>query len=120
LVEAAGVVPPCDARRALMERRDMELEIHYADDWAALYKDGKLERVGDSYLAEERALELLGVAIVQDNAFMRGQDYKDGVAKTLEEIEEFARLRDERKAEAAKKFAEAERLFAEARALEGQ
>jgi hypothetical protein len=34
---------------------ERKLEIHYADEWAALYVDGKLERVGDSYLAEERA-----------------------------------------------------------------
>ncbi len=96
----------------------MELEIHYADDWAALYKDGKLERVGDTYLAEERAFELLGVVIVQDAAFMRGQSHRDGVAQTVDEIDEYVRDRDDRKRLADQKRAEAERLLAEARELE--
>lgn len=95
----------------------MDLEIHYADDWAALYKDGKLDRVGDSYLAEERVLELLGVTVVHDDAFMRGQSHRDGVAQTLDEVAEYERERDERKKLADEKFAEAERLYAEARAL---
>jgi hypothetical protein len=77
-----------------------DLEIHYADDWAALYVDGKLERVGDTYHAEERALNLCGVVLVQNNAFMRGQTAADGVAKTLDEIRTYAADRDLRIARA--------------------
>lgn len=67
------------------------MEIHYANDWAALYVDGVLEpnTVGDSYHAEERAFEILGVRQVYDAAFMRGQDYRAGVARTLHEVREF-------------------------------
>jgi hypothetical protein len=96
----------------------MQLEIHYAEEWAALYKDGKLERVGDSYLAEERAFELLGVTIVQDDAFMRGQHHRDGVAKDLDEVDVYRWGRSARNETAAAKRAEAERLLAEARELE--
>lgn len=73
----------------------MKLEIHYAADWAALYVDGKLERVGDSYLAEERAFEMLGVTVVHDDAFMRGQSQRMGVADTLEEVAEWRTQRDQ-------------------------
>ncbi len=44
-----------------MGRGESNLEIHYAGEWAALYVDGKLEEVGDAYIAEERAFALLGV-----------------------------------------------------------
>lgn len=95
----------------------MDLEIHYDGEWAALYGDGKLITVGDADVAEEEALELCGVTIVRDNAFMRGQDHRDGVAQTLEEVAEYSDQRAARLADAAAKFAEAERLYAEARAL---
>ncbi len=93
----------------------MELEIHYADDeWAALYKDGVLERVGDAYLAEERAFELLGVKTVRDDAFMRGQTQASGVAHTLDEVATFVTERETKRRQAAALRAEAERLLAEA------
>lgn len=92
----------------------MKLEIHYADEWAALYVDGKLARVGDAYLAEERAFELLGVKIVQNDAFMRGQNQKSGVAQTLDEVAAFATEREEKRQRAAELRAEAARLLTEA------
>jgi hypothetical protein len=91
-----------------------KLEIHYADEWAALYVDGKLDRVGDSYLAEERAFEILGVRTVQDDAFMRGQSHRDGVAQTLDEVREFAKDREAKRARATELRAEADRLLREA------
>lgn len=66
-----------------------DLEIHYEGEWAALYVNGNLEEVGDSYHAEERAFELLGVTTIQDDAFMRGQTQRSGVANTLAEVEEY-------------------------------
>ena len=95
----------------------MDLEIHYAEEWAALYVDGKLERVGDSYLAEERAFELLGVKIVQDDSFLRGQTQAAGVAQTLDEVVAYSDERDEKRRRAAELRAEAERLTVEAAAL---
>lgn len=95
----------------------MELEIHYAEEWAALYVDGKLDRVGDTYNTEERAFELAGVTTVQDAAFMRGQNYRDGVAQTLEEVREYAADRDRRLAEAADLERQAADLNARAKEL---
>lgn len=94
----------------------MELEIHQAEEWAALYVDGKLDRVGDAYLADERALELCGVKVVQDNAFMRGQNQRSGVAQTLTEVEEYADDRARRLTEAADLERQATEL--QARAVE--
>jgi hypothetical protein len=95
-----------------------KLEIHYAEEWAALYVDGRLERVGDSYLAEERAFEILGVTTIQDDAFLRGQTSRDGVAKTLSDVAAYRAQRDEQRAEADRLRREAERLLAEASALD--
>lgn len=93
------------------------LEIHYAEDWAALYVDGKLDQVGDTSNTEERALEVLGVTTVHNDAFMRGQSQRSGVADTLDEVATYSRERQERldRAEALK--AEAAQLLAQAAAL---
>lgn len=92
------------------------LQLHHAGDWAALYVNGVLDVVGDAYLSRERALELCGVLEVDDDAFMRGQTSRDGVARTLEEVAEYRRTRDDGLARAAQLRTEAERLLA--RALE--
>lgn len=96
----------------------MELEIHYGDEWAALYRDGNLVIVGDSYRTEEEALTLLGVTLVHDDAFMRGQDRREGVAPTLADVAAYREGRGRRLAEAARLREEADRLRAEADALE--
>jgi hypothetical protein len=96
-----------------------DMEVHEAEDWAALYVDGKLDRVGDAYLADERIREIVGVRTVQDDAFMRGQGGRDGVAQTVAEVEAYARERRERQERAAALRAEAARLEAEAAGLAG-
>ncbi len=97
-----------------------EVEIHEADEWAAVYLDGKLQRVGDAYLADEWVRSHFGVTTVQDDAFMRGQTGRGGVAQTLDEVEEYARQRAARRAEVDRLRAEAARLEDEARDLERQ
>lgn len=96
----------------------MKLEIHYAEEWAALYVDGALTVVGDSYHAEEKAFELLGVQQIQDDAFMRGQTSSNGVAKTLEEVAAFRVDRTQREDRARALRAEAKRLLDAADELE--
>lgn len=98
----------------------MELEIHYDEEWAALYKDGLLVRVGDAYRTEEEAFAILGVTIVQDNAFMRGQGKADGVAKTLDEVHEYSEQRRLNQTRAADMREQAQCLLAEAVNLEKQ
>lgn len=95
-----------------------DLEIHYDEEWAALYVKGKLDEVGDAYVAEERAFALLGVTVVSDDAFMRGQNKQDGVAKTLAEVEAYRSSREASTAKAEELRALAAALRAEADAIE--
>jgi hypothetical protein len=93
------------------------IEVHTAGEWSALYFDGRLQTVGDSYHADEWIREHFGVVTVDDDAFMRGQGSRDGVAATLDQVAEYARERDARLARAAELRAEANRLLAEAEGL---
>lgn len=96
-----------------------KMELHSdGGEWSALYVDGKLEEVGDTYYVTERTLALLGVREVSDSGFMRGQTRREGVAKTLDEVEEYAeqRKKDLDTAEALR--VEAARLIAGAERLE--
>lgn len=94
-------------------------EIHYNDDnWAALYVDGKLEQVGDADLANERALEMLGVTLVHDDAFMRGQSQRVGVAQTLDAVKAFSEYRQDARTRAQQLRMQADQLTAQAKALE--
>lgn len=90
------------------------LELHYAEEWAALYVDGKLDQVGDSYNTEERAFELLGVPQIHDDAFMRGQDKRRGVAQTLDEVAEYQTRREQGAARAEELRAQAAELLRQA------
>lgn len=102
-----------------------QMEIHYdtedtggSGEWAGLYVDGKLVTVGDSYVAEEQALEMLGVRRVEDSAFMRGQGQRSGAAQTLEEVAAYRDERDAKLAEAARLRGQAEELRQQATHLE--
>jgi hypothetical protein len=96
------------------------LEIHYADDWAGLYVDGILDRVGDAYCVEERAFALAGVTQVQDAAFMRGQTQADGVAQTLADVEAYRVKRASDEQEAARLREQAAELLQRAAALDSK
>ena len=96
------------------------LQIHYAEQWAALYRDGELVTVGDTYVAEEQAFELLGVTRVHDDAFMRGQTSRGGVAQTLDEVRDYANDRAANIARAAILREDAARLLAEADRISGR
>lgn len=102
-----------------------QVQIHYdsedtggSGEWAALYVDGELVSVGDSYVAEEKAFSLLGVTRFDDSAFMRGQTSREGVAQTLDEVAAYACERDRRHELAEMKRVEARKLLEEARELE--
>ncbi len=96
-----------------------EIEIHEADEWAAVYLDGKLQRVGDAYLADEWVREHFGVVTVQDDAFMRGQSHRSGVAQTVNEIVDYRQQRATARERAAALRDEADRLLREAGIVEG-
>lgn len=92
-----------------------KMEIHYSGDWGALYVDGVLDvdTVGDSYHAEERALELCGVTRVHDSDFLRGGKSRGDAAGTLDAIK---RWQDSR----ARLLAEAKALRQRAAELEAE
>jgi len=94
------------------------IEFHVAGEWTGVYLDGKLIRVGDSYLADEWLQSFVGVKYVDDDAFMLGQNGYDGVAQTLDEVATFAAQRDANRAQAAALRDEARRLEAQAKELE--
>lgn len=89
-----------------------QIEFHEEGEWTAVYEDGKLVRVGDSYLADEWLQAKFGVVVVQDDAFMRGQNQREGVAQTLDEVREYREAREARRARVAELRAEADRLEA--------
>jgi hypothetical protein len=94
--------------------------IYESDEWSAVYLDGRLVRVGDTYLADEWVRSHFGVETVQDDAYLMGGNGRDGVAQTLDELREYERARQERRDRAAALRAEAARLAEEAAALEGE
>lgn len=95
-----------------------DIQFHHADDWTAVYLNGQLVRVGDTYLAEEWLHREVGVVDVFDDAFMRGQNSRDGVAQTLDEVASFATERDVKIARATALREEASRLLSEAGVIE--
>lgn len=98
----------------------MKLVRYNDEEWSALYVDGKLDEVGDSYLIDDRIAELYGVETYSSDAFMRGGNTREGVAKTLDELREWEQNRDARQQEADRLRAEAEDLLARAKALTSQ
>ena len=92
--------------------------IEGTQEWSALYVDGKLDRVGDTYLAHERIIELCGVNWEQSDDFMRGGDSRSDVAKTLDEVTAYTAERERREQDAQSLRAQAQALLEQAQALE--
>ncbi len=91
---------------------------YHAEEWSALYVDGKLDTVGDTYLSDERISQLLGVEEHEDDdSFLRGGNSRSDVAKTLEELETYAQTRNNKLQQAAALRAEAAKLEAQAASL---
>ena len=89
-----------------------------SDDWSALYIDGKLDRVGDHYMIDERISEIVGVETIYSDDFLRGGDSRDDVAETTEQITEYGDLKAERENRASELRMQARRLLEEAERLE--
>lgn len=84
-------------------------------EWSALYVDGKLDKVGDHYLIEERISELAGVTCIQSDDFLRGGDTREDVAPTLEALEQHSSQLSDAEESKERRIAE---LKAELEALE--
>jgi hypothetical protein len=87
-------------------------------EWSALYKDGKLERVGDHYVVDEYLYELFDVEVEQTDDFMRGGEHREDVAKSLGELQEYRSQREDRKRTAASLREQAANLIRQAEGLE--
>ena len=90
------------------------------EEWSALYVDGKLDTVGDHYLADDRIRELAGVEVIHGDDFLRGGNQREDVAPTLEALCEWQQVRDRRLAEAAELDRQVDRLRDRADALRDQ
>lgn len=87
------------------------------EEWSALYVDGRLDRIGDSYLADERIAELAGV-IEGESDVMRAVNTRDEAPKTLDELADREGELQTRIESAAILRAEAQRLLDEAASIE--
>lgn len=93
----------------------MKLQRFTGEDWSALYVDGKLDTVGDSYLIDERISEIAGVEEkISEGFFKGGYDYQH-VLETADEV--FEHIREQEHDAEVKRAAKIE---AQARALEEQ
>lgn len=99
----------------------MKLTVYQgANEWSALYKDGKLEKVGDHYLIDERIRELYEIDTIQSEDFMQGGNYTHDVAQTLEEVEAYTKVREQNERTVEELRAQARGLIAQADRLIGQ
>ena len=73
-----------------LKGRDMPNFVRYNnDEWSALYQDGKLVVIGDSYLSDYYLANYLKVEDIDSDDFLMGGSTRDQAAKTLQEIEEY-------------------------------
>lgn len=105
----------------VMDRVSVKSFVVYSvgDDWAALYVDGSLDYVGDSYLVVERVFERLGVE-QRSSEVMEAVRTRDEVPATLEELEAREAEVCSARVTAAALREEAQRLLDQASSLERQ
>lgn len=98
-----------------------DIRIYRCDDWAALYINGELDTgPGDAYLCDERLYEILGIEVIDDDAYLRGGGKADDVCLTVEAIEEYQRERQEKLDEAARLKDQVAEMQQRIRELEGK
>lgn len=85
-----------------------------SQEWSALYVDGKLDTVGDHYLISERLEDLLGVEVVESDAFMQGGHDRIDVAPTLELARQYEKAQELRHQRAESLREQAQALLAQA------
>ena len=89
-----------------------------ADEWSALYVDGVLDRVGDSYLIDERIATIAGVQTIAGGEILMPNGIREiDVPKTLDAAEQAIREHEQRKAQSEQLREQAAALEAEATAL---
>jgi hypothetical protein len=89
-------------------------------DCSALYVDGVLDRSGDHYLIDERIAELAGVVTHNSNYFMLGGNSYEGIARSIDEIDQYASAKAELEQEAADLKRRAAELIERAKELQAK
>jgi hypothetical protein len=92
-------------------------QLHRSGDLSAIYCDGALFDAGDSSNMRNKLLQELGVAIVNNDRFLLGQDKKNGCAATLASIADWQAIQSARLARLAEIRASIAALKAEAHTL---
>ena len=87
------------------------------EEWDALYVNGYLDRVGDSYLTDERISTLAGVKDIEMD-FLRGGEYRTDAADTLAELYTYHEETVGRKQKADRLREQAQKLLDEADSLD--
>lgn len=88
-------------------------------EWSALYQDGKLVVVGDSYHSDEYLSQFLNVETRYngDDVFLGKEAYRENVSLTLEKVEDFEKQKREKELRAQELSEKAKILEAEAQRL---
>jgi hypothetical protein len=87
-------------------------------EWSALYVNGRLDKIGDHYLIDERIRELAGVITLQTDDFFRGGNSRDEAAQDLDDLRQYRQAREFREQQIAKLRAQADQLLQKAVELE--
>jgi hypothetical protein len=103
---------------------EYDIVVITAGEWSALYVDGKLDQVGDSYLADDRIRELYGITDISERdgarfVLPRGC-HREDVPDTLEGAQAQIRAGELMLEQAADKRSRAAVLLMEADKLEGK
>lgn len=80
-----------------------KIDFYRDEEWTAVYLNGSLVRVGDSYLADEWLQQRCGVVEHYDEDYFLGRDKtRENVAATTAEIDAFYHVEEEKQAEIAR------------------
>lgn len=60
------------------------MHVIQGEEWSALYVDGKLAHIGDSYLADEKIRQIAGVTQLDEGEFWDSVHHYEDAPQTLE------------------------------------
>lgn len=110
-------VRPKSFRIVDQQGNPVQVDLLAAEEWSALYINGELTDVGDTYWVEEQLFAYIGVEQDVDDSFMQGQKDREGVAQTLDEVKAYRNRVEEAERQAAELRRQADELERQAREL---
>lgn len=100
-----------------IDPKDIHL-VEGTEEWSALYLNGKLYSVGDTYNRYEEIISLLGIGHEQSDDFLCGGLGRSDVALTLDDMYAYRNVRIQREERVRELRARADELAREAAQLE--